>query len=313
MFKQVERKPTQDKHPLNPKFIHTGSLHFRNLCQLGRVSKEDSNSCYFNQHSTLQAWKEINPQITHSDAKLLRYAGELALKIADLPLYLIIQIANFLYPSDASQKKQRSKPVEWLILFTIYKQLTPKTTSLEQEVLSKQYIQCLFEKANQKTRLSSNPATSLQNEKRMTEKDLLQAVIQESEHAVIVTAQRITHTLSKENSQQQLILVALFGSYAQKTWTLYHLLIALQEKYFTCKSNHPIKNEKYYNAYAETKKYTFFIEKYYSIWLEVLKKTAREKQSIEEKIVEDYPRYLSCANETLRDYAPQSAKRRWWK
>lgn len=212
------------------------------------------------------AWKEARPEITDTDAKLLASVGDVTLKIHALPLPLIIYIANFLYPKSDAEESKRSRLCEWLIFAALYRQVYGSVAEAEIP--------------------------------------LLESAIKESETAAIESAEEISGQLTVDNARQ-LILMAQLGTDAQRIRILYHLSSALYVQYLRCRTNYSENNEKYQKSYLQTRRYFYFIKRYYQPSFERLK-SKPNKTRFENTVINDYRRYMSCARETLRDFAPKS-------
>ncbi len=300
--KAVKRYPVIDhQHPLNSTFIKTGSAQFNSLCQQDRLEPNTTiQNTYKATTLTYAIWQEVQPTIQLSQAKLLAGAGTVALKVHSLPFPLIIHIADFLYPSRDPGKSNRSKPLEWLIISALYRQIYPGT-------LEKADLQDNI----QQTTTTQNTRVSF---KKCTEATLVEDAIRTSERAVITTAEQIAFELTRENAQH-LILISIVGTSAEKTETLHYLLKALYRKYCTCQLNHKLQNQAHKDSYNQTRRYFYFIKGYYETWFKTLEKIKHAENSCEYIVANDYPKYLSCAKEKLEHYKPQTetSYSRWWK
>lgn len=213
-------------------------------------------------------WKRAWPNITEKDLCLLTNAGEVTLRLHNLPLTMIISVANFLFPSADEGKSERSTPLEWLILTALYRQIDPDTLDTREK------------------------------------KALCERAIKDSELAVLIAGECMAYKLTQSKNARYIMLIAVLGTNAQKTHILLHLLEALFGEYSQCKVSYGKQDQAYHAAYTDTRKYYYFIKGYYSFWVKELeKKPARNAK--EQELVDDYPKYLSNAEEILKDCEPK--------
>lgn len=298
------RKPVNNKHPLNPQFVKMGSKRFYRLYEQGR----QEHPLVFDGLQGAAVWRQRNPNITDYDLCLLLCLGELGFRVTDLDLYLVIHIADFLYPN----KPHRCEPSEWLILSALYRQFIPKDVhgfALSGDDIPP-YLRDAIDVAVPRDRgnfakMDNSSAVSFKN-------CLLEAAIRESEYAVIITATHIANCLTQSDHEHQLSLVSILGTRAQKARTLYALLEALQGQYSLCAVHYVYADSKrrqqHAIAYAQTKKHAQFIIQHYDVYVQRLKKASPAPGSLEAKIVNEYPKFLSGAQTTLRDCPLQLKK-----
>lgn len=250
-----------------------------------------SSQLDINRTKALLAWKR-QPNTTDAQARLLGGAGEITLRLHQLPLPLIAYIAGFLY-----SERNPGTPSIWLIFSTLYQQIQLSDQE-EEETKSRQNMQSLYFnlfKKRTETGDQESASASSETSSKLNDTQFLNALKEDSAHLVIMTATRAACRLTVSNNEKQLLLVVTFGTYAQKNFTLLYLLRELENRY-ACLNSH--KNElQYYTAAVQ---YVNFIEMHFSTWIESLKATKKNaNNTIENELIRDYPKYMSCAREII--------------